>query len=77
MDHREENVVDLIDEADHVEDAMAGIPRVERLNRQSWYLHGNTGVRLMIHHHLDAVPEEGDRGPGSGRGNSGQHHQKE
>lgn len=77
MDHREEHVVDLKGKADHVEHAVAGVPRVEGLNRQPGYLHRDAGVRLMVHHHFYAVAKEGDRGPGGGRGDCGQHHQKE
>jgi len=77
VDHREEHVVDLKGEADHVEQSVAGVPRVEGLDRQPRNLHRNAGVRFVVHHHLDAVPEEGDRGPGGGRGHGGQHHQEE
>lgn len=71
--HREEHIVDLQDEADHVEHAVTGIPRIERLDGQTWYLHGDGRIRIMVYGKLDTLPEERNRCPGRCRGKCGQH----
>lgn len=75
--HGEEHVVDLQNKADHVEHAVAGIPRIEGLDGQPGYLDGDARVRLLVDGEFHALPKEGDRGPGRGRSERCQHDQKE
>lgn len=73
MYHREENVVDLQHKADHVEHAVAGIPRIEGLDGQPRYLNVDGCIRIMVDGTFDTIAKERNRCPGRCRGEGCQH----
>lgn len=63
MHHGEEQIVALKSEAYNIKHAHTGIPRIERLNRQTRDFHGDGRIGLLFEGEFHTLAKEGDGGP--------------